>query len=300
MKKWDVLGIGTITVDNLLFVDQFPRADSKLQVQRTERHGGGLVATALVTTARLGVQSAFAGIMGYDSDSQWAENDLQAEGVDISTIKHRDDARIITAYIIVDEVNSSRTILFRKDSIPTTRDDYPSPETLQSAEILLIDDVISPNIVQIAREARSVGIEVVADFENHTALAMEKSINHLIVPAAYALRATEQPDIESAIRILWHEGRDLVAVTDGENGCWYYTGSGAVIHQPAFTVEVVDTTGCGDVFHGAYCATLRWGWDVDKRIEFASATAAMKTQHAGGRFGIPTRDQVEQFLDHYS
>jgi sugar/nucleoside kinase (ribokinase family) len=71
------------------------------------------------------------------------------------------------------------------------------------------------------------------------------------------------------------------------------------MHQPAFKVAVVDTTGCGDVFHGVYAATLAQGFDLPTRIRWAAAAAALKATACGGQSGIPKRATVEQFLkDH--
>jgi sulfofructose kinase len=82
------------------------------------------------------------------------------------------------------------------------------------------------------------------------------------------------------------------------HGCWYCgpDAAGDCRHFPAFAVESLDSTGCGDVFHGAYAAALAWGWPLERRIAFASATAALKTTQRGGQSGCPSRQEVEHFL----
>jgi sulfofructose kinase len=85
-------------------------------------------------------------------------------------------------------------------------------------------------------------------------------------------------------------------VTAGERGCWYAEYDGPVQHFPAFQVEVVDTTGCGDVFHGAYIASLAQGESIGRAIQVASASAALKATSGGGRSGIPDRDTVDRFI----
>lgn len=67
-------------------------------------------------------------------------------------------------------------------------------------------------------------------------------------------------------------------------------------HQPAFPVEVIDTTGCGDVFHGAYAAALAWGDSLPKRVVLASATAAIKATRRGGQTGIPHLAEVKRLI----
>jgi sugar/nucleoside kinase (ribokinase family) len=97
-------------------------------------------------------------------------------------------------------------------------------------------------------------------------------------------------------RALWTPGKQLVAVTDGANGCWYATSPEDIHHQPAFPVHAQDTTGCGDVFHGAYAAALAQGLNPAERIRLASAAAALKASRPGGQAGVPHRSEVEALL----
>lgn len=295
-KQWDVLGIGAATIDDLLFVAEYPKADTKMRVERVERHGGGLVATALVATNRLGLRAAFAGILGQDDESKWIAADLRREGIDTTPVVFHPNRLPIHAYIIVDSQHHSRTILYNQNSHIPSRDELPDEATIRAAHILMIDDTITPEITQIAGIAQQFGIPVIADFERNPSLAHATEIDHLIIPENYAYRVTGVNNPTEAAKLLWHERRSIVVLTGGADGCWYYSGGEVVKHHPAFKVEVVDTTGCGDVFHGAYAAALYWGWDVDKRIKFASATAALNASHAGGRQGIPDKTQVETLL----
>ena len=89
-------------------------------------------------------------------------------------------------------------------------------------------------------------------------------------------------------------------VTAGERGCWYAERDGEVLHVPAFRVQVVDTTGCGDVFHGAYAACLAWGYPVRRAIQVATAAAGLKATQPGGRSGIPDLPTVQRFLEEQS
>jgi len=150
--------------------------------------------------------------------------------------------------------------------------------------------------------AKELGIPTVADVERdehpQTGELIEQ-IDHLILSAGFACEYTSKDDPVKAVERL-HKStqRACTAVTVGKEGCWYISAEeeGCVQHQPAFEVDVVDTTGCGDVFHGAYAAGIAWGWDVSRCVRFASAAAAIKATKAGGRAGIPDRSTVCQFL----
>jgi sugar/nucleoside kinase (ribokinase family) len=123
-------------------------------------------------------------------------------------------------------------------------------------------------------------------------------VDHLIVSRDFAARRTGEADPAAAARRLWAPDRQAVVVTCGSAGCWY-VGAGrpeGPIHHPAYPVTVADSTGCGDVFHGAYAAALARGLDLPGRVRFASVAAALKATRPGGQAGIPTRAAVEAFL----
>ena len=119
-------------------------------------------------------------------------------------------------------------------------------------------------------------------------------IDHLIVGFDFAREFTGEDEPQNMARHLG-QGRVCGAVTHGENGCWF-AANGAILHQAAFKVPVVDTTGCGDVFHGAYMAGIARGENIADAMRTASACAALKAKHPGGRTGIPGREMVRKFM----
>jgi sulfofructose kinase len=144
------------------------------------------------------------------------------------------------------------------------------------------------------------GVPVVADVERDRDPDMPELpglIDHLIVSCEFAARITGGLDPAEAARALWQPGRREVVVTCGAEGCWY-TGDGGnrPLHHAAYMVPVCDTTGCGDVFHGAYASALARGVPLQERIRFASAAAAIKATRPGGQADIPTRAAVENFI----
>lgn len=123
-------------------------------------------------------------------------------------------------------------------------------------------------------------------------------VDHLIVSLAFAKKLTGEAEPAVAARKLWRDDRRAVVVTCGADGCWHVDAASVSrpCHQPAYRVQVVDTTGCGDVFHGAYATGLVRGLPLLERIRFASAAAALKATQYGGQAGIPSRTAVEEFL----
>jgi sulfofructose kinase len=294
----DVLGLGYAAVDELLYFDGYPQADSKMPVRRRERHCGGLAATALVAAARLGCRCAYAGTLGDDDHSRFVIERFGEEGVDVAHLRRLPDARPVRSTILVDQTRQTRTILFDLNGVVRVDGDWPPEEVIRAATVLLVDNCGVEGMIRAARIAREAGIAVVADFENAEDSQFPQLLalaDHLILSRDFALKLTGQRDPGSAVQSLWAAGRKAVVITCGKEGCWYASDEEPAIryHQPALTVEVVDTTGCGDVFHGAYAAALVRGQAVADATRFASVAAGMKAGRRGGQAGIPTRAVVE-------
>jgi sulfofructose kinase len=300
MKTIDVLGLGAVAVDDLLYVEAYPPPDSKARVTRHERHCGGLAATALVAAARLGARCAYAGVLGNDELTAFALTCMEREGIDVSHVSRKPSAGPVHSYIIVDQRRGTRNIFSHEP--PVVGAGLRTPAALiRSCRVLLVDHLGVPGMIRAARLARRAGIPVVADVESdrhpqiHQLLALA---DHLIISQGFAERLTGAKSPGQALRKLACADRQVAAVTCGAEGCWYLArGWSLPKHQPAFKVKAVDTTGCGDVFHGAYACALARGMPLEDRIRFAAATAALKATRPGGQAGIPSLPAVRRYLD---
>jgi len=294
----DILGLGSVAVDDLIYVEAFPAADAKVRVRRTQRQCGGLTATALVAAARLGSKCAYAGVLGTDDLSRFAIERLQQEEIELTYLRQRTGAGPIHSFIVVDEGRLTRTIFFDASEAVGADPQWPDDKVIQAARVLFVDTFGLEGMIRAARLARAAQIQVVADVEEKGAMSSQllNLADHLIVSRPFAQQLTNSADPVEAAKRLWTNERTVVAITGGADGAWFLTAGGKVQHQPAFKVNVVDTTGCGDVFHGAYASMLARGADAAERIRFASAAAALKATQPGGQAGIPTRSAVELFL----
>lgn len=299
--RFDVLGLGIVTIDDLLYAERYPEAEAKVAVLQRLRQGGGLTGTALVAAARLGSRCAYAGVLDDGEMSTAIRQILQAEGIDLSHVHPRLKRAPIHSTIIVDTQTQSRTIFFEKDPSPYHGADWPEAGLIQSSRVLFLDHDHAERGLRAAGIARTAGIPIVADYERSEAPGFADLLaltDHPILSRDFATRLTGESDPSQAVRALWTDARDTVVVTCGDQGCWALDRSmaGTPRHWPAYPVPVVDTTGCGDVFHGAYASALARGLDLDARLRFAAAAAALKAGVPGGQAGIPTRAQVETFL----
>ena len=300
-KRFDVLGIGCTAVDDLVYVDQYPPRDAKIPVRRRERQCGGLTGTALVAAARLGAKCAYAGALGHDELSEFVAQRLVAEGICLDYLRRQAGVSPVHSLIVVDDRYHTRNVFYDLTGAIYVDCGWPAEDVVRDSRVLFVDHLGVERMIEAARVARAAGIGVVADFEADAGPPFQELmglIDHLVLSEDFAQAWTGCDNPVEAAQILWKADRETVVVTCGRQGCWYIgrDAPGQPRFQPAFRVREVDTTGCGDVFHGAYAAALARGWGVPARIEYAAATAALKATRPGGQAGIPTHAMVESFL----
>jgi sugar/nucleoside kinase (ribokinase family) len=298
MAAPEIVGIGCASVDDLVYIERNPGPDGKSPVQRRERAYGGLIGTALVAAARLGARCAYAGRLGDEEMCRAVEANFVRLGVDVSHAPRSPEARVVHSTIVVAASPPSRAIFFQCDGAIGPADDAPGESVIDGAKVLMVDHYNPVGTLRSCRIARRRGVAVVGDFEGAWAELppVLDEVDHLVLShdAAERLSGKKRPD--DILAALWTPRRAVVAFTMGSEGCWWRDASGTARHQPAFPVEVADTTGCGDVFHGAYAVGLARGWDAPTRIRAASAAAALKATRRGGQAGCPSASELEAFL----
>jgi sulfofructose kinase len=300
--KFDVLALGAVAVDDLFYIDAFPGPDEKTPIRQRQRQCGGMSAIAAITANRLGCRGAYAGVLGRDELSDFAIAQLRQEGVNLKHLARREGVRPVHSIIMIDSRSGTRNIFFDLRGVLGAARDWPPEEVIRSARVLFVDWYSVPGMIRAARLARAAGIPVVADFEQDglpgfaTLLALA---DHLILSQGFAEKLTGLSDPRRAVVRLWNGKQQLAAVTCGAKGCFYVTAENPTEarHQRAYEVKAVDTTGCGDVFHGAYAVALARGMNAADRIRFAAAAAALKaTQTGGAQRGIPTLAQTLRLI----
>ena len=301
MAPIDVLGLGAVAVDDILYLDEYPRPDTKMAIRKRERHAGGMAGTALVAARRMGCTCAYAGSLGSDELSGLIIRNFVTEQVSVEHLVRAEGTRPFHSTILVDTRATTRTILYEADNVVGADPCLPADAVIRSARVLLVDHVGLVGMVRAARIARAAGIPVVADLERDPGPPFAELLSladHLILPFEFAHRITGCADGAGIVRALWREDRAAVVVTKSGEGSWCLSAEepGTVYHQPSFAVPEVDTNGCGDVFHGVYAAGLVSGMSGALRIRFASAVAACKATRPGGQQGIPSRVEAEQFI----
>ena len=299
--KFDVLGLGVTAIDDLLHLPAYPPADIKVRVRGRERYLGGLTAAALLAVARLGYKSAYAGILGDDQFSQYVVEGFQQQGVDVSHMIRRPGARPVLSTIVLGDDGHTRNIFYDNSNAFGAHPDLPPADVIRASRVLFVDHYGIPGMIRAAAIAREADLPVVADFEHHVRPRFPELlalVDHLIIADDFAQTMTGQSDPAVAVEKLWTSAPKNIVITCGAQGAWYIdqSGNGGLQFQPTFKVDVVDSNGCGDVFHGAYAAALSRGLGLTRRVRFAAAAAALKATQPGGAMGTPDQATVQAFL----
>jgi sulfofructose kinase len=302
MTPMEVLGIGVAVRDVAVRLDAFPETDRKYQARELRETGGGPVPTALVTLARLGRKVAFAGVVGDDAAGSFIEEGLRREAIDVGGVIRREGFASPSSVIVVE--NGRRTILeYSQYDLPLSLAELEATGVrLEGHGAFLADARLVEIQLEVARRVRASGGLVVLDVGHP-----REGVDDLLGLTDIAILSHSFPetvhgedyDAEEFLVRLWErlpEGGPRVAgLTLGEQGCALYTRDDGFVRIPGHQVESVDSTGAGDVFHGAFVHALLNGDSVVESARFANAAAALSCGGMSGRFPLPAEAEIRRF-----
>ena len=288
-------GLGQCSLDYITLVDGFPVEDTKKEVLDFIVQGGGPVATALVALSRLGVKTSMIGRVSDDFAGVEIRKGLMEEGVDTKGLLMKKGGRSQSALILVNNRNASRTICWQRPTVPLMTPAEVKKEFFKGAGILLLDGLMMEASMKAASIASKMNIPILLDAGSLKPgmLSLAALCDYVVCSEGFA--SAMKMSVKDALGKLAGGRAKAVTVTLGRKGS-VTLHEGRTFTQKAFSVKAVDTTGAGDVFHGAYACGVLQGWNIKKIVEFASAVAAMKCRKLGGRSGIPTLNEAMRFL----
>jgi sugar/nucleoside kinase (ribokinase family) len=301
-KTFDVIGLGVSTVDLLNVVDHFPDKEEVQKSVCSTMQGGGPIATAIVTLARLGAKAAMIDSIGDDWFGKQIFDEFKNEKVDTSLIKINCNYTSSLATVLVRKNDGARTIIFSPGNSPNLSADEITSELISQAKYVHINGRYFDACLKACGVAKSVGTKISFDGGSHRFREELKEIipltNICIVAKEFAVSCTSKTEISAAAKTILNSGPEIVIITDGLNGSFLFTKEIDGHHQKAFKLEsTIDTTGCGDSYHGAFLFGLSRGYDLYESMKFASAVAAINSTKLGGRAALPDLETVFRFLE---
>ncbi|MCX6071507.1 MAG: carbohydrate kinase family protein [Chloroflexi bacterium] len=299
-KSYDVLCLGVSTVDMLMQVDHLPAEEEVLRADGFSVQGGGPVASAIVAAARLGARTAMIDAIGDDWRGSVIREGYAQEGVSTEFLLPRPGHTCATAVVLVRRGSGKRTIVWSPGTAPELTVDEVPWSAIDQASYLHVNGRHGDACLQACLYARQHGVLVSFDggagrYREETRRIVPLS-DVCIVAREFASLYSGEEDPELAGAALLDAGPTIAAITDDIRGSWVFSRDGTRFHQRAFPVEVVDTTGCGDCYHGAFVSGLSRSLDLHSTAALASAAAALNACKLGGRQGLPTLPEVEAFL----
>ncbi len=289
----DVLCVGASTYDLVYSVERHPQPDEKIRATSFTGCGGGPAANGAVTVARLGLQAAFVGYLGNDIFGNAHIDELRQAGVYTGLVARGEHSSALSV-VMVKPDGSRALVNYRKPEsfLVAGSVDFSKVET----KVILFDGhepYISPALAKYARQR---GIITVLDAGSIHSGTEELAglVDYLVCSERFGLDLTGETSETKALETLGAYAPNVI-ITIGERGMVWKNqkGSGSL---DAYKIKAVDTTGAGDVFHGALAACLAQQKEWLTSLRFASAAGALCCMKIGARLGIPSREEVEGFL----
>jgi sulfofructose kinase len=296
-KPFDVVGFGLNSVDHLCIVPAYPHLDSKSEIVQYEQLSGGQVATAILFLSRMGLKTKYIGKVGGDTLGRFCLQKLELEAIDISSIRIEESARNQFSIIIIDQQSGERTVLCRRDSRLDFKDPELNEDAVCSGRILHLDGN-DPASLRAASWCQKHEIPVCIDLDQvvPNCKALIEQIDFLIVSSSFPSVYTGIPDPIESFHSLRREFNGFLAMTMGKSGAMAWVGD-RCIQFPGLPVKAKDTTGAGDVFHGAFIYGLLQNWPLNKIMSFANAAAGLSCTQLGAQQGIHSLSEILQHID---
>jgi sulfofructose kinase len=285
VPPFDVVGVGLNATDTLILLPHFPSYGGKIPFEREMLSPGGQVASAMVTCAKLGLRAKYIGTLGDDERGVIQLESLRSSGVDLEDIEIRANCPNQSAYILIDRTTGERTVLWHRQDCLRIDPDRLTREKIARARLLHIDGHDTPAVARAAEIARRHQIPVTVDVDTiYPGFdRVLPNIDYLIASSEFPSRWTGETDPFRALALIQDEyGMRVAAMTLGANGALARV-DGRFIYSPGFVVDCVDTTGAGDVFHGAFCYSVIESMPVPDALEFSNAMAALNCTALGAR-----------------
>lgn len=292
----DALFIGHAYIDVTMLADEMPAGDEKMVARDYAVSFGGNAVTAGFACAKLGHDVHILTTQARDWLGHMFAEMADAHGV---RLHPRKVARSSLSFVLPND---------GKRAILRARDDAYLQSFLRldisDARVLHLDGHMADAALHYTQAARERGVLVSLDGG-----ALRPGIEALfdfVDVAVVSKQLCQQMSFTELEMLAWlkSKGCRIGAVTVGEKGTFWYSEDGVAQHLPALHVppeRVVDTSGAGDVFHGAYCASYLERPDAPWRdhFEFARAASAHKVQHLGNEAGLPTRADIARAREEF-
>jgi sugar/nucleoside kinase (ribokinase family) len=302
-REFDAVGFGTNAVDFLIVVPEYPNFDSKTELVDYQQLAGGEIASTMFGLRRLDRKTSYIGRFGDDQAGDFGVKTLLDEGVDLTYAEQIENARTQIAFIVIDERNGERTVIWKRDKKLSYKVEEVPLEIISRAKIFHATPHDALACAKLAQEAKTNKTLVSIDIDN-----IFDGLNELIPLIDIFISSREFPeklvgikDEKTALReIKSRYGCPIVGMTLGEKGSLILCED-TFIETQGFAVPngCKDTTGAGDSFRVGLLYGILRGESVEESARMANAVAALKCREIGARTSLPNQSELESLLKQF-
>ncbi len=291
MASEKIIGLGLCVIDHVYVVEGLDFAEPRTRFTERLIVSGGMIGTAISQAAKLGCDAHVLSMLGDDEDGRFVRRSLEAAGVETRRLEISREAATTVAVVLVERKSGERRFIVPdRRALEAGAPDFDL-SAIDRSTTLLVDGHFPEQALRAVRRAREAGASVVGDFHrpSSTVRKLLPYVDYPVVPLEFA-ELFSPGDPQRALLEMADQFGGIPVVTLGAKG-GLYLDDGRVRRFAARPVRVVDTTGAGDVFHGAFAAGLSRGWALEKSIELASRAAALCCTALGGAGRLMTREE---------
>jgi len=295
-----VLCAGIIVLDEVFQVEQFPKADGKVEAKAFFVVNGGCAANAAVAVARMGGRAMLAGPLGgpagKDENGDRVLAALAREQVDTTDCQRIDGLATTISVIFIDSRGDRTIVTYRQQGIAEARPRDPQA-LAAAADIILADNRFPQYVLPICEAARRRKLRVVIDGDKPAQPSdpIFRVATHVVFSSECLIATTGCDDLADGLKLMARQTDAFLAVSNGPNPI-VFLEDGVLRKVPVFSIRAVDTLGAGDALHGGFALGLAEGLNEAEALRFGAAVAGLKCTRVGGSAGTPTRAEVEALL----
>ncbi|ONG45369.1 hypothetical protein BKE38_26565 [Pseudoroseomonas deserti] len=293
-----IICLGHATLDRSYVIERFPPGPRKVKALAAFANGGGMASSAAVAAARLGARVSLWGRVGDDAPGAEIRASLEGEGVATDGLRCVAGAISATSAVIIDAAGERLLAHHDGDRLDADPGFLPVAQ-VNSADAVLADLRWIEGAMALFAAARAAGVATIldADVSDIPDLRPLLGLTDYAMFSEGGLAEFSAAPLEASLAAVRAAGPRHAGVTRGAAGYFWQEGEGGLRHQPGFPVEVVDTNGAGDAFHGGFAWALAGGLDAGQAVRLASAAAALKCRKPGARAGLPRQSELFSFIE---
>lgn len=294
-----IVCIGNAAYDITVPYDGFPIENTKNRVEEIIEGGGGPACTAAYLLGKWGADTTFIGGVGKDDFGHRIVDELKNVNVNTDYIEFDDDAKTTLSVVIVNKNTGSRTTIAHRDSKMGLVKEYNDIK----ADVILVDGQerrVSETV--IANNPNAITI-IDAGRCNEDVIALSKKVKYLVCSKVFAEDFTKikidfdnPKTISDIYTIMLKEFNNNIIITLEAKGCLYMK-DGSIKLMPSIKVTPVDTTGAGDIFHGAFTYCMANNYDLEKALKLSNITGALSVTKTGSRNSIFPLEEIMKIYE---